>query len=371
MRRKLLISGATVVLLGGAVAGLALARGSAAKQPAANPALPPATATVTRTTLVETKKVSGTLGYGEAVPVSAAQTGTLTWIAPVGSTVKRGQPLFKLDQRPVVALYGSLPLYRALRVGVKGTDVTQVEENLSKLGYAGFTVDDTYTAATATAVRSWQADLGLPTTGAVEPGQVVVTPGVVRVAEHTARVGDRIGGERGGGALVLSYTSTTKVVTVPLEVADRPLAVKGRTVTVTVPGQGPVTGTIAQVGTVATAPDQPGNAPGDQAGSAPGASGPTAADARIQVTVTIADQKKLGSLDAAPVDVDFASQQRKNVLAVPVAALLALPNGGYGVQIVQGGATRIVAVTTGMFAAGRVEISGGSIAEGVTVGVPK
>src|SRR6266498_3691294 len=371
MRPKLLITGAAVVILGGTVAGLALAWGSAAKEPPAKPALPPATAKVTRTTLVETKKVSGTLGYGDAVPVSAAQTGTLTWIAPEGSTVKRGEPLFKLDERPVVELYGSLPLYRTLRVGVEGTDVNQFEENLSKLGYTGFTVDDTYTAATAQAARSWQADLGLPKTGAVEPGQLVVIPGAVRVAEHTARVGERIGGDTGGGASVLSYTGTTRLVTVELEVADQALAAKSRTVTVTVPGQGPVKGKIAQVGTVATAPEQTGNAPGDQASNAPGGSSSTAPDARIQVTATIADQKKLGSLDGAPVDVDFVSQEREDVLAVPVAALLALPKGGYGVQIVQGGATRIVAVKTGMFAAGRVEISGDGIAEGVTVGMPK
>jgi peptidoglycan hydrolase-like protein with peptidoglycan-binding domain len=371
MRPKLLITAAAVVLVGAAVAGLALALGSAAKEPVANPALPPATAKVTRTTLVETKKASGTLGYGDPVPVSAAQTGTLTWIAPVGSTVKRGEPLIKLDERPVVALYGSLPLYRPLRAGLKGTDVNQFEENLSKLGHTGFTVDDTYTAATATAVRSWQADVGLAKTGAVEPGQLVVIPGAVRVAEHTARVGDRIGGDAGGGASVLSYTGTTRLVTVELELADRPLAVKGRTVTVTVLGQGAVKGTISQVGTVATAPERPGNAPGGQTSTAPGGSSSTAADARIQVTVTIADQRKLGALDAAPVDVDFVSQQRKDVLAVPVAALLALPNGGYGVQIVQGGATRIVAVRTGMFAAGQVEISGDGIAEGVTVGMPK
>src|SRR6266545_3178716 len=375
MRPKLLIAAAAVVLLGGAVAGLALAWGSAAKQPAASPALPPATAKVTRTTLVATKKVSGTLGYGDAVPASAVGTGTLTWIAPIGSTVKRGQPLFKLDERPVVALYGSLPLYRPLRTGVKGTDVEQFEENLSKLGYTkgytGFTVDDSYTAATVQATRSWQADLGLPETGMVEPGQVVVTPGAVRVAEHTARVGDRIGGDTGGGAPVLSYTGMTRLVTVQLEVADQALAAKGRAVAVTVPGRGPVKGEISQVDTVATMPEQTGNAPGDQASSAPDGTSPTAADARIQVTVTIADQKKLGSLDAAPVDVDFVSQEREDVLAVPVAALLALPKGGYGVQIVQGGATRIVAVKTGMFAAGRVEISGDGIAEGLTVEMPK
>lgn len=371
MRPKLLTTGAAVVILGGTVAGVALALGSAAKQPAANPALPPATAKVARTTLVETKKVSGTLGYGDAVPVGTAQTGTLTWIAPVGSTVKRGEPLFKLDERPVVTLYGSLPLYRTLRAGVEGTDVEQVEENLSTLGYTGFTVDDTYTAATAQAARSWQADLGLPQTGAVEPGQVVVTPGAVRVAEHTARVGDRIGGDIGGGASVLSYTGTTRLVTVELAVADQALAAKSRTVTVTVPGQGPVKGKISQVGTVATAPEPTSNASGDQASNAPGGSSSTASDARIRVTVTIADQKKLGSLDAAPADVDFVSQAREDVLAVPVAALLALPKGGYGVQIVEGGATRIVAVKIGMFAAGRVEIGGDGIAEGVTVGVPR
>ena len=153
--------------------------------------------------------------------------------------------------------------------------------------------------------------------------------------------------------------------------ADQALAAKRRTVTVTVPGQGPVKGKIARVGTVATAPEQTGNAPGDQTNSAPGGGSSTASDARIQVTVTIADQKKLGSLDAAPVDLDFVSQARKDVLAVPVAALLALPKGGYGVQVVEGGATRIVAVKTGMFAAGRVEISGDGIAEGARVGVPK
>ncbi len=371
MRSKLLVTGAAVLVLGGAAAGLALARGSAAKQPAANPALPPATAKVARTTLVETKRVPGTLGYGDAVPVGAAQSGTLTWIAPVGSTVERGEPLFKLDERPVVALYGSLPLYRTLRAGVKGADVEQFEENLSKLGYTGFTVDETYTPATAQAMRSWQANRGLPETGTVEPGQLVVIPRAVRVAEHAARVGDRAGGDNGRSASVLSYTGTARLVTVQLEVADQSLAAKGRAVTVTVPGQGPVKGTIAQVGAVATAPEQTGSAAGDQTSGAPGATSPAAADARIQVTVTIADQRKLGSLDGAPVDVDFVSQERKGVLAVPVAALLALPEGGYGVQVVEGGATHVVAVRTGMFAAGRVEVSGAGVAEGVTVGVPR
>ncbi|MBI4219261.1 MAG: peptidoglycan-binding protein [Chloroflexi bacterium] len=353
MRRKLLITGAAVVILGVAAAGSVLAWRSAATQPAANPALPPATATITRTTLVETRTLPGTLGYGDPVPVSTNVAGTLTWIAPVRSTVKRGEPLFKVDERPVVALYGSVPLYRTLRVGagspMSGADVQQLQKNLAELGYGGFIVDGAYTSATAEGVRAWQAGLGLPETGTVELGQVVFTPGAIRIAEHTARVGDVLG-ER--GVPVLSYTDTTRLVIVALPVADQALAIEGSKVTVKVPGRKAGPGEISRVGTVVTG-------------------GINQRDARIQVTVTIADQEAFGSLDAAPVDVDFVSEERKDVLAVPVAALLALADGGFGVEIVDGSTARIVPVRTGMFAAGRVEVSGEGIADGVTVGVPR
>ena len=368
MTRKRLITGAVLLLFGGSIAGSVLAWGSGGKQSAASPDLPPATATVSRTTLVETKTVSGTLGYGEPVPIRAAQRGTLTWIAPVGSSVERGEPLFKVDERPVVALYGPLPLYRTLRAGTKGRDARQLERNLAALGYPGFTVDDTYTAATAAAVAAWQADLGLPATGTVELGQVVFTRGPVRIAGHTTRVGDTIRAESGeGGASVLSYTGATRRVTVELEVADQALAVKGRTVTVTVPGLPAVKGKVSDVGTVITAQ----GATVDEGSTPEGTSSAAAADPRVEVTVTIADQEALGALDAAPVDVDFVSSKREGVLAVRVVALLALPEGGFGVQVVDGATTRIVAVKTGMFAGGQVEISGQGIAEGVTVGVPK
>lgn len=362
MKRGIVIAGVAALILAGAAGGAALAWGSVARKPAAGPRLPPATAKVTRTTLVETRTVSGTLGYGDPSPIRAGESGTITWIAPVGSTVKRGEPLFKVDERPVVALYGPVPMYRPLRSGVRGADVQQLERNLADMGYTGFTVDDAYTPATARAVATWHVALGLPGTGTVEPGQVVFTPGPVRIAEDSARVGDVLGGSSERAGTVLSCTGTTKLVTVDLPVADQALAVAGRTATVTIPGQKTVEGKISQVGTVATAPAQASPAPGALSASSA---------ARIQVTVTIADQAALGSLEAAPVDVDLVSQERRDVLAVPVTALLARAGGGYGVEIVDGRTTRIVAVQAGMFAAGRVEISGEGIAEGVMVGVPK
>jgi membrane fusion protein, multidrug efflux system len=334
---------------------LALAVGcSPNAQPAANP-LPPATAPVTRTTLVETRAVAGMLGYGEPVPISAAGAGTLTWIAPAGSTVARGETLFKVDEQPVVALYGQVPMYRTLEEGMEGVDVQQLQENLAELGYTGFAVNGVYNSSTAAAVRAWQADLGLPETGSVEPGQVMFLPGPVRIAGHMARVGEAL-----RGAPVLSYTGLDRLVTVDLRVTDRDLASEGQTVTVTIPGVGVVEGEIATVSTILTA-----------AGASGAGAGSSAAEVRIEVTVTIADQGVIGSLDAAPVEVGFASEAREDVLVVPVAALLALAEGGYGVEIVEGDTTRIVPVTTGMFAAGRVEISGDDIAEGVMVGVPR
>src|SRR5919197_2579619 len=219
MRRTLLAIAAAAVVLGGAAVGLALTRGSRGKDAGADPVLPPATASVTRTTLVETKTVAGTLGYGDPIPIGAAEKGTITWIAPVGSTVKRGAPLFKVDQRPVVHLYGSLPLYRALRPGTTGADVRQLERNLAALGLAAFTVDDTYDWATAAAVRRWQAKLGLPITGAVEPGQAIFTPGPIRIAAHAARVGDAI-----GSGSVPSYNGTARRVGAKLEGGDPALA---------------------------------------------------------------------------------------------------------------------------------------------------
>jgi hypothetical protein len=65
------------------------------------------------------------------------------------------------------------------------------------------------------------------------------------------------------------------------------------------------------------------------------------------------------------------SSKKENVLAVPVGALVALAEGGYGVQVVDGSTTKYVPVQTGMFADGKVEISGAGIAAGTVVGIPR
>jgi hypothetical protein len=334
-------------------AGVAAAVGFGGDNPGTATAgtLPPANAQITRQTLIDSESVSGELGYGETRTAAVRAGGTITWMAGTGSRITRGKPLYSVDNAKVVLLYGTLPAYRTLRSGDTGADVKQFERNLSALGYDGFTVDDEYTSATADAVEEWQDDLGLDETGRVELGQVVYAANEVRVDSHEATVGDAA--QPGSG--VLTYTGTARVVTATLDVDDQPLARKGGKVTVTLPDGKDVAGTIATVETVIET----------------GSGAEAESETKIEVTVTAADPKALGGFDSASVDVAFIADQRADVLTVPVAALLALAEGGYGVQLVEGGTTRIVAVETGLFASGRVEISGAGVAEGATVGMPK
>ncbi len=346
----------TVVVLAGAgataVATLGLGgRGSGA---ASHSTLPPATAQVARATLRETTDVDGTLGYGDSRTLAGRTPGVLTGIPAEGTIVRRGQALYTVDQKPVTLLYGGTPAYRRLAPGVTGTDVRELEENLRALGYTGFTVDDRYTTGTATAVKAWQEDLGLTETGTVDPSQVLFASGPLRVAEQKAHVGDQVA----PGAPILTYTGTGRLVTVALPVADQQYVRPGATVTVELPDGSTVSGRITSVGTVAHQQSDASNPNGDSG------------SATIDVTVAIANQRALGTLDQAPVTVHIVSAERRNVLAVPVAALLALREGGYGVQVVSGGSSRIVAVQVGMFANGQVEISGPGIGPGTVVGVP-
>jgi peptidoglycan hydrolase-like protein with peptidoglycan-binding domain len=333
------------VLATGVVAAVGFG-GKGAATPA-RAARPPATATVTRTTLVQTEDVDGTLGFGDATLVKAYAAGTLTWLPAAGATVGRGQQVYRVDDKPVPLLFGTMPLYRILRPGLTGNDVKELESNLSALGYHGFTVDSEYTTATADVVRQWQEDLELEQTGTVAPGQVVVATGPIRVAQHQLLPGDAARGP------LLTYTGTTRIVSVDLDVGKQHLVRKGLTASVELPDGTKVPGTVTAVGAVATT-----HASGNQQVTT------------IEVTLAVADQKALGALDEAPVTVTLESQRRADVLAAPVNALVALTEGGYGLQAVSGETSRYVVVKTGMFAGGKVEVSGADVTAGMVVGVP-
>lgn len=279
------------------------------------------------------------LGYGDAVTVNGKLSGTVTGLPVKGSIVDQGKAVYHVDNSPVVLLYGTLPMYRTLATGVEGADVKQFEQNLAALGYKGFTVDDEYTSATAAAVKKWQGDLGLTKTGTVEPGRVVYAAGQIRIDSHKGAVGDEARGA------LLTYTAQARVAKIELDTTDQRLAVKDAPVKVKRPDGKTVDDRIADTAT--TVEEQENQS-----------------TTKIQVTVA-ADEKAFEGLDQAALDVIFTASKRENVPTVPVAALLAMPDGGYGVQLADG---TVVPVQTGLFAGGRVEVTG--VDEGTIVGMP-
>ncbi|MBB6351051.1 hypothetical protein FHU36_007623 [Nonomuraea muscovyensis] len=350
MRRGLILTGGGLLVIAAVWTAVA-AFGDGRTTAVAPPAPPvPATAEIARRDLVDTKTVTGALTYSGERRVAAAGSGTVTWAPPEGTVVRRGRPLLRVDRRPLVLMYGGLPLYRELRQGVEdGPDVEQLERNLKALGYGDdLTVDDHFSYATFLAVKEWQEDRGLPESGRVDAAQVVFLPSVVRVTDAAVEVGDRTS----PGRRVLTVSGVRRLVHVDLDAGDQAMARKGARVTVELPGGERVTGKIASVGTVAETSGQGQDA-----------------NVTVDVDITLAKTPKT-RLDQAPVEVEMESERRENVLAVPVEALLALREGGFGVEVVEGAATRIVAVETGGYGGGMVEIEGAGLAEGMKVGVP-
>ncbi len=151
------------------------------------------TASVTRRTLSESSTVDGTLGYGSTLELYDRLGGTFTWLPSVGAVIGRGGTLWRIDDLPVVLMYGSVPAYRTLKEGVSdGPDVTELNQNLIDLGfdpYGAIPDDESFGEATAAAVRRWQKAEGLAETGEVGLGRVVFSPGARRVTDVKVTLG--------------------------------------------------------------------------------------------------------------------------------------------------------------------------------------
>jgi peptidoglycan hydrolase-like protein with peptidoglycan-binding domain len=341
-----------VVVAVGAVAGAFILRRPEDSPSASEPTAPTATAQVERRDLVERESVDGTLGYGDTRDVASPRQGTLTALPAAGATIDRGASLFEVDGRGVPLLFGARPMWRTLNADADdGPDIRQLEENLVALGYASpaLAVDDEWDANTTTAVKRWQDALGLDDTGVLAPSDFVFLDGAVRVATLVGHVGDAAG----PGSPVIQATGTTQFVNVRLDAAKRNLVEAGAAVQVELPDGSIVDGTVLTVGDVATVDSQNNDS-----------------TARVDMQVALVAAAATEGLDATPVDVALTRSAATGVLAVPVRALLALAEGGEALEVVDGARTTLVAVETGVFADGWVEVRG-EISEGDDVVVPE
>lgn len=99
------------------------------------------------------------------------RSGVVTSVAGRGTT-KQGDVLYRVGNHPVVAIMGTMPFYRTLTTGDKGTDVAQLRRALvaqKLLRSPGKKFD----GATYSALRAWQKRLGVESTGRLELGDAV------------------------------------------------------------------------------------------------------------------------------------------------------------------------------------------------------
>ena len=232
----------------------------------------------------------GTLTYaarsdGSPYPVINQARGVYTRLPETGDKVACGGVLYRVDDRPVLLLCGTVPAYRALRVGVKGRDVRQLNRNLHARG-------NRFTTRTEKALKALQRRKGLRTTGALAVGDAVFLPEAVRIAKVTGLPG----GPARPGEPVLEATSDTLLVQVNLDPSQQGEVRRGDRAQITLPGNTAVTGRVERFGRVAQAPAEQGG---------------TAADATIPTFIGLDDPAEAGGLDQAPVQVDITTTGRR------------------------------------------------------------
>jgi hypothetical protein len=179
--------------------------------------------------------------------------------------------------------------------------------------------------------------------------------------------GSPSGGPEGGASPtpILQTTSTRLVVTVSLEAGKQSEARVGARVSVELPGGVAVNGRVMDVGRVAQQLTPAGG--GENGGGEPsGGAGSGGSGATVPVTIALAGHGAGAHLDQAVVSVDFTQAIARHVLCVPVTALLATPGAGYAVQEAAH-PQRLIPVSTGLFAAGYVQVSGAGVHPGLRV----
>ena len=364
-RRAFLAMGAAAILAAGAGAGAFASRSGpfAAKAKPTTSTFSGATDTVTKGDLQGQTSVSGTLRYSDSRKFKSGFEGVLIQVPASGAVLTQGDVLYRTGNETAYLMRGNLPAWRSFEAGMEdGEDIRQLETALRDLGYFDYEPDDHFSWATTSAILKWQKDLDLPRTGTLPLGRIVFTPGDLRVGTVTARVGDRVAAD----TELFDVTSTTQVVDANIKLSDQKLAVAGTAVTIKLPDAKKTAGKITSVGTPTE--KSSGSGSGSGAGSGSGES----KERVIPITVTLTDASATTNFQEVSVTVDLPSEKRTGVLSVPVGALLALSADQYGVEIVEaGGTTRKVPVTIGLFAGGRVEISGKDISEGQRVVVPQ
>jgi hypothetical protein len=362
MRKTWVLAGAAVLVAVTVTGGVVVMSGTkhatpTAQEPTAN------TAPVERGRLSAVVFQYGVLTYrarsdGSPYSVINRAPGIYTRLPDDGGRVDCGDVLYRVDDKPVLLLCGSTPAYRSLSKGASGPDVTELNANLVRLGYATRAQLDpssgSFSSETAFALEKVQSRLGEDRTGSLKLGQAVFLPESVRIAKVTGE----LGGSAQPGAQVAQATSDTLEVQLALDPSQQGEVKRGDRAQITLPGNRSVTGKVDRLGRVAQVP----------AGQDENAGGAT-----IQAYISLDDPAGARGLDKAPVQVEITTRGVENALSVPVTGIVGKSGGGFAVEVVRAGGRReLVVVKLGLFdtAGGRVQVVQGDLRQGQQVVVP-
>jgi len=337
MRKRRLVSGLVLVVVAGTFSTLVVRTrdvGEASTPSSTDPSKMSLTK-AERRDLTRSEDFDGRVGHGEQTPLNLTGTGTLTGLPSVGDVVDFGHQLVEVDGEPVLLLQGDRPAWRELGPNTSdGEDIRQLEAALVGMGYADpvkVVVDDEWTSATTASVKVMQAWTGMPIDGRLSPGEIVFSPAKVRIA----KVDGILGGQAASAGIEVSKLDQSVEVTVKSSKLD--LLEVGKPVTITLPNDDDVDGTVASIGDAVVAQDG---------------------------SVTFPVEISTGALDVADgttVTVTANVVSAAGATAVPAEALLALAEGGYAVEVPDSSTRngrRLVPVDVGEFADGWVQITG-------------
>ncbi|WP_234337090.1 peptidoglycan-binding protein [Streptomyces xylophagus] len=443
-RRRLgaVVSAVVLVGAGGWVAGTQVQSPADAAASHQAPKAGPVTVAVVRQSLTASVVATGSVEFASPRPLSLAGpvgSGTSSAAAgegaeqrvtkaPVAATkIKEGDVLMTVNGRPVFALGGSVPMYRALGPGTSGDDVTQLQTALKRLGFDPGATSGTYGQGTATAVADWYRSKGYDPQepspadqqqlGSLEQAVSAAQETLLTTNGAATEAGSSAGSGESGSAGTPSPQSSTdqqiheiqvksaqkaldlandalstfkasygtkvpagEVVFLPklparmdkvsVKTGDTPSAQIGTVTSSDLVVQAAVPGTDARLlrhGMTAELTTTDGKTVKGTVDVVADGSDSTAA---VQVRITVPEPGPLAGQAGAAVKVTVAvGASDGKVLTVPLAAIHTSSDGRARVEVERGGTVTDVQVTVGLSAAGIVEVTsaGGALKAGERV----
>ncbi|MBN4927025.1 hypothetical protein IEU95_09285 [Hoyosella rhizosphaerae] len=374
---------AVLALVVGLVAGMQITSPADAASRTAPPDATDVAVPVERRALVNQVVARADASFEGAIdvliePGEAGAKAVVTGQVPeAGDQLNEGAAVLEVVGRPVIALEGELPMYRTLSPGMRGPDVLQLEQALSRLGLNPGYIDNVYTGDTARAVAGMYQRIGYaapPMSPDIE-AELDAARQAVREAERMEDAGDvldearaRLGEAQAQAGTPLPISEVQYFPTLPRRVDD--VKVRRGDVLESAPV---MTASGADMVLTARINDVSGEliAEGDEAifdlprgGTATGtvtdvrdASGSGGYEVSIEPGELTPEQVDALRGSNVRVTIPVASTEGE-VLVVPLAALTAGPGGESRIELQDDdGVTTLVRVNVGLSAQGFAEVT--------------